>query len=46
MAGIEAWRWEPTSPFGSHLDELTKHSIQINNALKHPVVNGTAIPAV
>jgi hypothetical protein len=34
MAGIEAWRWERASPCGSHLDELTKHSIRIESVKK------------
>ena len=36
MVEIVASRWKPGSPFGSNLDEMTKNSIQINNALKHP----------
>jgi hypothetical protein len=35
MAEIVAGHWQPVSAFGSNLGELTKNSIQIDNALKH-----------
>ena len=46
MAGIEAWRWKPTSPFGSNRAELAQHSARTNEALNQPIIDGTSLPAV